>query len=65
MASVGSNIRVKSAMAAAGNPSPRNPFTIPDNMKMAMIAPMMYGSSDGNKDAIKKSAMIISTISGH
>ena len=50
IAVVGSITSVKNAIAAAGRPIPRKPFTIPEIRKITRILAMTMGSRDGRKE---------------
>ena len=49
IAPAGSITRVNNAITAAGNPNPKNPFTMPEIKNVIMIHIIINGSVDGNK----------------
>ena len=49
IASAGSIIKVSKAMTAAGNPNPKNPFTIPAIKKVIIMNKTTEISEDGDK----------------
>jgi hypothetical protein len=52
MAMVGSITSVSNAIAAAGKPIPRKPFTIPDRKNTPKTATVIAMSWDGKSDAV-------------